>query len=68
MLNAMRLVNGVPTQLFLQRTSMPLTVIDKELAEAEKKGLLQWDMQQLAPTEKGQRYLNNLLSLFMESE
>ncbi|MEQ8289728.1 MAG: radical SAM family heme chaperone HemW [Gammaproteobacteria bacterium] len=68
MLNAMRLVEGVPTQLFLQRTGMPLTVIDRELDAAEKQGLLHWNVQQLAPTDKGQRYLNNLLSLFMEGE
>ncbi len=68
MLNTMRLVNGVPSNLFLERTGLPLSRIEQQLQRAESLELLDWDVQQLAPTEKGQRYLNNLLSLYMEDE
>ncbi len=68
MLNTMRLVDGVPSNLFLERTGLPLSRIEDQLAKAENMELLDWSVQRLAPTTKGQRYLNNLLSLYMEEE
>ncbi len=65
MLNALRLTDGIPASLFRERTGMPLNVIEKELKEAETRLLINWDVNQLAPTEKGQRYLNDLVGLFL---
>ena len=40
MLNALRLADGVPVGLFRERTGFPLTLVESELEEAEKRGLL----------------------------
>ena len=65
MMNVLRLKKGVHPSLFLQRTGLPVSDIQSQLAQAEAKGLIQWDIQTLKPTTKGQRYLNDLLQLFM---
>ena len=65
MMNTLRLTEGVPPALFLQRTGQSIHVAEKALGEAEEKGLIEWNIQQLRPTEKGCRYLNDLLQLFM---
>src|SRR5919197_3490486 len=65
MLNALRLVEGFPLVLFQERTGLPLTVITKQLAEAEGKGLIHRDVQRVRPTERGRLFLNELLALFV---
>ncbi len=39
MLNALRLTEGVPVALFAERTGFPLTLVQKPLDEAERRGL-----------------------------
>lgn len=68
MMNALRLTEGINTALFLQRTGLPISVIDAQLQDAEKRGLLEWDIEKLKPTAFGLRYLNDLLQIFMPSE
>ena len=68
MMNALRLNNGFEEVLFQERTSLPLLLIRHELDEAEKRGLLQRDGQRIAPTELGQRFLNDLLQIFLAPE
>ena len=65
MMNALRLTNGFETKLFSERTGLPLQAISTGLAAALKKGLVTQDFQQIAPTLLGQRYLNDLLALFL---
>ena len=65
MMNALRLTDGVPLALFSERTGLPINVVSKALAEAEAKQLIARDHQHLAPTEKGQRFLNDLLEMFL---
>jgi putative oxygen-independent coproporphyrinogen III oxidase len=65
MLNALRLTDGFPTPLFYQHTGIPISHIDKALQQAEQQGLLMRDIHQIYPTEKGQRYLNTLIELFL---
>ena len=67
MLNAMRLVAGVPAQRFQERTGISLMAIEPRLAEAESKGLMGRDAFRLWPTPMGLRFLNNLQSLFLPS-
>lgn len=67
MLNAMRLVDGVPIRRFEERTGVSLSVIAPQLAEAEAKGLLGRDAFRLWPTPMGLRFLNDLQSLFLPS-
>ena len=65
MMNALRLNDGFDSALFEQRTSLPLLTLQRELAEAEKRGLLSRDHRRIAPTRLGQRFLNDLLEIFL---
>lgn len=65
MLNAMRLTDGVDTNLFGKRTQLPINRIESALKEAEAKGLLYRDYRTLRPTVLGQRFLNNLQEIFL---
>jgi oxygen-independent coproporphyrinogen-3 oxidase len=65
MMNALRLNEGFDTALFTERTSLPLLAIRRELEEAEERGLLYRDIQRIAPTQLGQRFLNDLLEIFL---
>ena len=65
MMNALRLMDGVPLALFPERTGLPITSVSKPLAIAEIKKLIERDHQQLVPTLLGQRFLNDLLEIFL---
>jgi oxygen-independent coproporphyrinogen-3 oxidase len=65
MLNALRLNAGFDATLFAERTSLSLLDIQRELNEAQQRGLLYRDYQRIAPTPMGQRFLNDLLEIFL---
>ncbi len=65
MMNTLRLNEGFDAALFTERTSLPLLAIRRELEEAERRGLLSRDLQRIAPTSLGQRFLNDLLEIFI---
>jgi putative oxygen-independent coproporphyrinogen III oxidase len=65
MLNALRLVEGFPVTLFPERTGLPITAIEPQLAKAESLGLIERDHARIGPTRKGERFLNDLLELFL---
>ncbi|MEO8204514.1 MAG: oxygen-independent coproporphyrinogen III oxidase-like protein, partial [Betaproteobacteria bacterium] len=65
MLNALRLVEGVPVALFRERTGLDATVLEAALTKAEEMGLLERDWKTMRPTLRGQRFLNELLELFL---
>ena len=65
MLNAMRLTDGVPVALFAERTGFALTLVQKGLDEAERRGLIERDHQRMRPTPLGQRFLNDLQAIFL---
>ena len=99
MMNALRLNGGFDSELFEQRTSLSLLSLQREVAEAEKRGLLVRTLrhggvqpsgageasgqllnqaaelagnavqltvlQRIAPTKLGQRFLNDLLGIFL---
>jgi oxygen-independent coproporphyrinogen-3 oxidase len=65
MMNVLRLKEGVPLSLFNERTGLPFSTAEDRLRPAEAKGLVEWDSDTLKPTTNGQRYLNDLLQLFM---
>ena len=65
MLNALRLVEGFPVALFEERTGVPVMMIEKELKEAEAKGLLERDWQRIWPSARGRLFLNELLAWFL---
>jgi putative oxygen-independent coproporphyrinogen III oxidase len=66
MMNALRLTGGFPTTLFTERTSLPLSAVLPRLADAERRGFIERDAMQVRPTETGQRFLNELLQIFLE--
>ena len=68
MMNALRLNQGFDSVLFQERTSLPLLGIRRELEEAERRGLLFRDHQRIAPTKLGQRFLNDLLEIFLTAK
>ena len=65
MLNALRLKNGVPQALFSERTGLPFAVVRDQVDAAGKDGLLDTGPGLIRATEKGARYLNDLLQYFM---
>jgi oxygen-independent coproporphyrinogen-3 oxidase len=66
MLNALRLVEGVPAELFGQRTGLDASVIARRLALAAERGLLAADPRRIRPTPRGRLFLNDLLQLFLD--
>ena len=68
MLNALRLTGGVPVALFAERTGFPLSLAQKGLNEAERRGLLALDHQRIRPTPLGQRFLNDLQAIFLPTK
>ena len=66
MMNALRLTKGIPTNLFLERTGLPIELIKEELLLAEDGDLLNHYKNKIKPSFRGQRYLNDLLQIFMK--
>ncbi len=65
MLNALRLVSGVPSDLFRQRTGLPLALLAPGLESAIERGLLSDRPDRWLPTPLGRRFLNDLIGLFL---
>jgi len=65
MLNALRLTDGVPAALFNERTGINLDRILPTLQQAVKRGLLLPDTARICPTDLGERFLNDLVGMFL---
>lgn len=65
MMNALRLTGGFPVWLFEERTGLPLSVVERQLQQAEAKGLIVRTHESITPTQLGQRFLNELLQIFL---
>jgi oxygen-independent coproporphyrinogen-3 oxidase len=65
MLNALRLVDGFTLPEFEARTGLPREAIASELAQATACGWIRIDGDHVAPTELGQRFTNDIISLFL---
>ena len=66
MLNVLRLVDGVPTPQFQERTGLDLAQINGMLEKALAKGLLDEDPRTIKPSPLGLQYLNDLQMLFLK--
>ncbi|WP_322015965.1 radical SAM family heme chaperone HemW [Paraburkholderia sp. J12] len=66
MLNALRLVEGFPVHRFIERTGLSMTSIEPALQEAERRGMITRTHETIAPTELGQRFLNDLQGMFLK--
>lgn len=65
MMNALRLKEGVNIDLFQQRTGLPIISVDAAIKKAQIKNLLEIVDHRIKPTQLGQRFLNDLLMLFL---
>ena len=65
MLNALRLVDGFALTEFEARTGLPRDAIAAELATALDRGWIRIDGDHVAPTDLGQRFTNDVISLFL---
>ena len=69
MLNALRLTGGFPPAMLAARTGVNIAAVDKILCACEDDGLLMRSADIVRPTERGLRYLNDMLLRFLpESE
>jgi len=66
MLNALRLVDGVPMAAFAERTGLPPERIAAALAAARQRNWLHDDPQRLHTTALGQRFLNDVIGIFLD--
>ena len=64
-MNALRLIEGVPISLFQQRTGLNIHTLEAAIKKAQSKGLLKINNGNMQPTLLGQRFLNELLELFL---
>ena len=65
MMNALRLTEGFPARHFAERTGLTLQAIRAQLDAAVSRGLLEVTAERIAPTERGRRFLNDLLQAFL---
>jgi oxygen-independent coproporphyrinogen-3 oxidase len=65
MLNALRLIDGFSVNLLAERTGLAVSVIGHQLQQAEKQGLIERDWKRIRPSARGQRFLNELLEMFL---
>jgi oxygen-independent coproporphyrinogen-3 oxidase len=68
MLNALRLIEGFPVELFAARTGLPLSSIDAGIGCAEANRLVERRAHRIRPTEHGRRFLNDLVELFLPAQ
>ena len=68
MMNALRLTHGFDISLFSERTGLLITAIQPQLNQAEQQGLITRDHIRITPTDKGQRFLNDLLGIFLPTK
>ncbi len=66
MLNALRLVDGVPMAAFAERTGLPAERIAEALANARRRGWLHDDPRMLHTSALGQRFLNDVIASFLD--
>jgi oxygen-independent coproporphyrinogen-3 oxidase len=67
MMNALRLNDGFAPALYAERTGLTLAGIQAQLDEAGRRGLLEVGVERIAPTERGRRFLNDLLEIFLST-
>ncbi len=65
MMNALRLTEGFNIALFKQHTGLNIDTLEAALDKAAGLGLIERDVKIIKPTLRGQRFLNELLQLFL---
>jgi coproporphyrinogen III oxidase-like Fe-S oxidoreductase len=65
MMNALRLTEGFKIALFKQHTGLNIDALEAALDKASGLGLIERNAETIKPTLRGQRFLNELLQLFL---
>ena len=65
MMNTLRLLDGVPSVYFTERTGLSIAKIAPAIQIAQQKGLLDSNPMFFRPTELGRQFLNDLIELFL---
>ena len=65
MMNSLRLNDGFQINSFEERTNLPIKEIEKELSTAKNKKLIKEINGRIKPTILGQKFLNDLLQIFL---
>ena len=65
MMNAMRLNQGAPVELYMLHTGLPIHAAESKLLQARERELIEFNTVHIKPTELGRRYLNDLLQIFV---
>jgi putative oxygen-independent coproporphyrinogen III oxidase len=65
MLNALRLTQGVPSELFTQRTGLTWSQVAPFIERAKQRGLLLEEASRICPSELGVKFLNDLVEIFL---
>jgi oxygen-independent coproporphyrinogen-3 oxidase len=65
MMNALRLNEGFDPRLFEARTGLSIAAAAPGLTRAEQLGLIHRDLHAIRPSERGRRFLNELLQGFL---
>lgn len=65
MMNALRLTEGFETSLFATHTGQAISLVQDTLNKAVQKGLIEWDVKSIRPTDQGRLYLDDLIGLFV---
>lgn len=66
MMNVLRLADGVSTTMFEERTGLLISTIDNELLPLQHQGFMVFHPDVIAPTKMGFRYVNYLVSQFLD--
>ena len=65
LMNALRLIDGVDSPLFSQRTGLPLAQLQPQWQQLQAQTLMVSDNRRLQTTPTGQRFLNTVLEAFL---
>jgi oxygen-independent coproporphyrinogen-3 oxidase len=65
MLNTLRLREGFASNLFIERTGLPLSSVEAALQQAERRGLIERDASRVWPSARGFDFLSDLQQIFL---
>ncbi|HEY6513426.1 MAG TPA: radical SAM family heme chaperone HemW [Burkholderiaceae bacterium] len=68
MLNTLRLRDGFASNLFAERTGLPLSSVEPALQQAEQRGLIERGASQVRPSARGFDFLSDLQQLFLPAD
>ena len=66
LMNGLRLNAGVPAQYLIERTGLPITVLEPQWQNLVDQKLVETIAGNLRPTEMGRRFLNRVLSAYID--